>query len=60
MPTVDDVQIEVVEHFKYLGRDRFESTASTGRRISPVIPIDLPQPIPEDPLPSSAKGGGRR
>ena len=43
-----------------LGRDGFESTASAGRRIPPVSPIDLPLPIPEDPLSSTAKGGGRR
>ena len=42
-----------------LGRDRFESTASAGRRMPHASPIDLPGPIPEDPLPSSAKGGGR-
>ena len=42
-----------------IGRDRFESTASAGRRMPPASPIDLPVPIPEDPLPSSAKGGGR-
>ena len=46
-------------HYKY-GRDRFESTASAGTRIPSASPIDLPPPIPEDPLPSSAKGGGRR
>ena len=28
---------------------------SAGRRILSVSPIDLPLPIPEDPLPSSAK-----
>ncbi len=42
---------------RVLGRDRFESTASAGRRMPPASPIDLPVPIPEDPLPSSAKGG---
>ena len=42
-----------------IGRDRFESTASAGRRMLHASPIDLPGPIPEDPLPSSAKGGGR-
>ena len=47
-------------HLEMLGRDRFESTASAGRRISSANPIDLPLPIPEDPLPSSAKRGGRR
>ena len=46
---------------RHLGRDRFESTASAGRRMPPASPIDLPVglPIPEDPLPSSAKGGGK-
>ena len=34
--------------FSLLGRDRFESTASAGRRIPSASPIDLP--IPEDPL----------
>ena len=42
---------------RYLGRDRFESTASAGRRIPSASPIDLSLAIPEDPLPSSAKGG---
>ena len=28
-------------------------TASAGRRIPSASPIDLPEPIPEDPLPSS-------
>ena len=41
-------------------RDRFESTASAGRRTPSVSPIDLPLPIPEDPLPFSAKGDGRQ
>ena len=35
---------------RVLGRDRFESTASAERRIHSVSPIDLPLPIPEDPL----------
>ena len=43
----------------HLGRDRFESTASAGRRIPSASPIYLPLPIPEDPIPSFAKGGGR-
>ena len=42
------------------GRDRFESTAAAGRRIPSASLIDLPLVIPGDPLPSSAKGGGRR
>ena len=42
-----------------VGRDRFYSTASTGRRTPYASPIDLPLRIPEDPLPSSAKRGGR-
>ena len=43
-----------------LGRDQFEYIASAGRRIPSASPIDLSLAIPEDPLPSSAKGGGRR
>ena len=43
-----------------LGRDRFDSTASAGRRIPSASPIDLPEPIPEDPLPSSTPLRGRR
>ena len=43
----------------YYGRDRFESTASAGRRIPSASPIDLPLAISEDPLTSSAKGDGR-
>ena len=43
-----------------LGHDRFESTASAGRRIPGASLIDLPLPIPVDPLPSFTKGGGRR
>ena len=42
------------------GRDRFDSTASAGRRIPSASPIDLPEPIPEDPLPSSTPLRGRR
>ena len=44
----------------FLGRDRFDSTASAGRRIPSASPIDLPEPIPEDPLPSSTPLRGRR
>ena len=42
------------------GRDRFDSTAPAGRRIPSASPIDLPEPIPEDPLPSSTPLRGRR
>ena len=42
------------------GRDRFDSTASAGRRIPSASPIDLSEPIPEDPLPSSTPLHGRR
>ena len=44
----------------HLGRDRFDSTAYAGRRIPSASPIDLPGPIPEDPLPSSTPLRGRR
>ena len=50
----------MIHDIPYIGRDRFESTTSAGRRIHSASPIDLPLAIPEDPLPSSAKGGGRR
>ena len=42
------------------GRDRFDSTASAGRRIPSASPIDLPESIPEYPLPSSTPLRGRR
>ena len=62
--------LERVNTFNYLGAtlaehgdlgcDRFDSTASAGRRIPSASPIDLPEPIPEDPLPSSTPLRGRR
>ena len=45
---------------QHLGRDRFDSTASAGRRIPSASPIDLPESIPEYPLPSSTPLRGRR
>ena len=41
------------------GRDRFESTASAGRRIPSASPIDLPLPIPEDRIPGREAEDGR-
>ena len=58
--TVGQNKVDFSLQWANLGRDRFESTASAGRRIHSASPIDLPLAIPEDPLPSSAKGGGRR
>ena len=51
---------DACQSYRDSGHDRFESTASAGRRMPHASPIDLPLAIPEDPLPSSAKGGGRR
>ena len=53
-------RIDTVTMLRHFGptTHRFESTASAGRRIPSASPIDLPLSIPEDPLPSSAKGGG--
>ena len=49
-----------MERYGHIGRDRFDPTASAGRRIPSASPIDLPEPIPEDPLPSSTPLRGRR
>ena len=47
--------VDILPLWLHLGHDRFESTASAGRRIPSVSPIDLPLAIPEDPLPSSGR-----
>ena len=50
--------IDTVRTLRHFGpTHRFESAVSAGRKIPSASPIDLPLSIPEDPLPSSAKGG---
>ena len=59
---VTDVKDDLRENelSELLARNRFDSTVSVGRRIPSASQIDLSLAIPEDPLPSSTKGGGRR
>ena len=54
---LENIPLELFQSHGHLGRDRFDSA---GRRITSVSSIDLPVPIPEDPLPSSAPLRGRR